>query len=198
MNSDDPSINPQQSDLNPIAENVRRKIRELELSQNGTDPTKSDTNSRKRTSFSKKKPRAVKLLIFLGAIILALYLSGYQPSVFVDQINGLISPQTNKPAFSQIKSTSAASFEVVNVMHEITRVDNGNLLTITASLKNSGSEAGQVESLIVTIYDKADKALFSWPAPVSNAFIEASSSVPFEARLVDPPTDFASVRVQSD
>jgi len=171
MNSDDPSINPQQSDLNPIAENVRRKIRELELSQNGTDPTKSDTNSRKRTSFSKGKPRAVKLLIFLGAISLALYLSGYQPSVFVDQINGLISPQTSKPAFSQIKPTSTASFEVINVMHEITRVDNGILLTITASLKNSGSEAGQVESLIVTLYDKGDKALFSWPAPVSNAFI---------------------------
>ena len=198
MNPDDSSINPQQSDLNPIAEKVRRKLRELERSQNGADPAKSDTNSRNPTSFSKAKPRAVKLFVFLGAISLAVYFSDYHRSVFGEQITGLISSQTTKPDSSQIKPTGIASFEVNNVMHKITRVDNGNLLTITATLKNSGNGAGQVDSLIVTLYDKGDKALFSWPAPVSNDFIEASSSVPFEARLADPPADFASVRVQTD
>ena len=198
MNSDDPSINPQQSDLNPIAENVRRKIRELELNRNDADPSKSDKKTKGSTPFPKAMPRTVKFFMFLGAIGLALYLSGYQPSIFVDQIIGLISPQTSKPAFTRTKPTSTASFEVINVMHEITRVDNGNFLTITATLKNSGSEAGQMDSLIVTLYDKGGKPLFSWPAPVSNDFIEASSSVPFEARLADPPADFASVRVQPD
>ena len=198
MNPDDPIINPQQSDLNPIAEKVRRKLRQLELSQNGADPAKSETNTRNPTSFSKAKPRAVKLFVFLGAISLAVYFSGYHLSVFVEQITGLISSQTTKPDASQIKPTSIASFEVNNVMHKITRVDNGNILTITATLKNSGNGAGQVDSLIVTLYDKSDKALFSWPAPVTSDFIEASSSVPFETRIVEPPKGFASVRVQLD
>ena len=108
MNPDDSSINPQQSELNPIAEKVRRKLRELERSQNGADPAKSDTNSRNSTSFSKAKPRAVKLFVFLGAISLAVYFSGYHPSVFVEQITGLISSQTTKPDSSQIKPTSIA------------------------------------------------------------------------------------------
>ena len=190
-----PGINTQQNDLNPVAENVRRKIRELELNKNDVSPSKSDKKSKGSTPFPKAMPRTVKFFMFLGAISLALYLSVYQPSVFVKQIKSLFSSQTNKPAFSQTKPTSTSSFEVINVMHEITR---GNILTITATLKNSGSEAGQMDSLIVTLYDKGDKALFSWPAPVSNDFIEASSSVPFEARLADPPADFASVRVQTD
>lgn len=193
-----PGINTQQNDLNPVAENVRRKIRELELNRNDADPSKSDKKTKGSTPFPKAMPRTVKFFMFLGAISLALYLSVYQPSVFVKQIKSLFSSQTNKPAFSQTKPTSTSSFEVINVMHEITRGNNGNLLTITATLKNSGSEAGQMDSLIVTLYDKGDKALFSWPAPVSNDFIEASSSVPFEARLADPPADFASVRVQTD
>ena len=193
-----PGINTQQNDLNPVAENVRRKIRELELNKNDVSPSKSDKKSKGSTPFPKAMPRTVKFFTFLGAISLALYLSVYPPSVFVEQINSLLPSQTNKPAFSQTKPTSAASFEVINVMHEITPVDNGNLLKITATVKNSGSEAGQMDSLIVTLYDKGGKPLFSWPAPVSNDFIEASSSVPFEARLADPPADFASVRVQPD
>lgn len=193
-----PGINTQQNDLNPVAENVRRKIRELELNKNDVSPSKSDKKSKGSTPFPKAMPRTVKFFTFLGAISLALYLSVYPPSVFVEQINSLLPSQTNKPAFSQTKPTSAASFEVINVMHEITPVDNGNLLKITATVKNSGSEAGQMDSLIVTLYDKGEKPLFSWPAPVSNDFIEASSSVPFEARLADPPADFASVRVQPD
>lgn len=193
-----PGINTQQNDLNPVAENVRRKIRELELNKNDVSPSKSDKKSKGSTPFPKAMPRTVKFFTFLGAISLALYLSVYPPSVLVEQINSLLPSQTNKPAFSQTKPTSAASFEVINVMHEITPVDNGNLLKITATVKNSGSEAGQMDSLIVTLYDKGEKPLFSWPAPVSNDFIEASSSVPFEARLADPPADFASVRVQPD
>ena len=193
-----PGINTQQNDLNPVAENVRRKIRELELNKNDVSPSKSDKKSKGSTPFPKAMPRTVKFFTFLGAISLALYLSVYPPSVFVEQINSLLPSQTNKPAFSQTKPTSAASFEVINVMHEITPVDNGNLLKITATVKNSGSEAAQMDSLIVTLYDKGEKPLFSWPAPVSNDFIEASSSVPFEARLADPPADFASVRVQPD
>ena len=207
-----PDDNLQQNDLNPVAANVRRKLRELEVSQNNAKQTKSEKKVRVPSKFFQKTSKALKILLFIGILGSAAYLlTEYSRTIFGERIANLISSQKNISASSSLgssknevppeiavstESTGIAIFKVSDVTHNIIRSGTGDLLTVTATLINRGNGAGQVDALIVTLLDKAGATLFSWPAPVANNSIGANSKASFEARLVEPPEGVSSVTVR--
>ena len=207
-----PDDNLQQNDLNPVAANVRRKLRELEVSQNNAKQTKSEKKVRVPSKFFQKTFKTLKILLFVGILGSAAYLlTEYSRTIFGERIANLISSQKSISASSSLggsenevppefavsaEPAGIAIFEVSDVTHNIIRSSTGDLLTVKATLTNRGNRAGQVDALIVTLLDKAGATLFFWPAPVANNSIGANSNASFEARLVEPPEGVSSVTVR--
>ena len=73
--------------------------------------------------------------------------------------------------------------------------DSGPTLEISVSVANIGGQDGRPNVLEITLVDKKDASLMSWPMVLSGAPIPAGNQTVYRTRLVEPPEDFANIQV---
>jgi hypothetical protein len=88
-----------------------------------------------------------------------------------------------------------AAFQLTSASYEVQDTDSGPTLEISVSVANIGGQDGRPNVLEITLVDKKDASLMSWPMVLSGAPIPAGNQTVYRTRLVEPPEDFANVQV---
>ena len=88
-----------------------------------------------------------------------------------------------------------AAFQLTSASYEVQDTDKGPTLEISVSVANIGGQDGRPNVLEITLVDKKDASLMSWPMVLSGAPIPAGNQTVYRTRLVEPPEDFANIQV---
>ena len=88
-----------------------------------------------------------------------------------------------------------AAFQLTSASYEIQDTDSGPTLEIAVSVANIGGQDGRPHILEITLVDRKDSSLMSWPMVLSGSPIPAGNQTIYRTSMVEPPKDFANVQI---
>jgi hypothetical protein len=88
-----------------------------------------------------------------------------------------------------------AAFQLTSASYEIQDTDSGPILEIAVSVANIGGQDGRPHTLEITLVDRKDSSLMSWPMVLSGSPIPAGNQTVYRTSMVEPPKDFANVQI---
>ena len=128
-------------------------------------------------------------------LVLLLLLSGFGIASYVNILfEPAIPEQVAAPEIAE-PVLLPAQLVLKSASYEILTSELGKTLEITISVENQGDMKGMPEQFSIELVDASSTSLMKWPMQVEGEMIEGRQTRSFVTRLIEPPADFANIRV---